>query len=166
MRNMRVFKRNILIFALSSITLTALLHRREEKDPYYVVTLEEEAFGDYSNGSVYIGDKEYLESLEGLDRNNDVLVLDERDSEDPCMKIINSYVVDDEEQMKGIIALLCEYEELYPSDWERTEDSLYREWLVHNICHNFHYQLNRTTDVDLNNADESLYKKLVFRILD
>lgn len=166
MSKIRLFKKNIMVFLIYSITLTSSACRKEEVEPYYVVTLDEEAFGNYSNGSVYIGDSEYLQSLEGLDESDDVLVLDERDSKDPCMKILNSYVVDDEEQMRGIIALLCEYERMYPSAWERTEDTLYREWLVHNICHNIHYEMNRTTDVDFNNADESLYKKLVFKVLD
>lgn len=166
MRNMRIFKRNILVFALSSITLTTLLHRKDERELYYVITSDKSAFGDYSNGSVYIGDADFLRSLEGLDKEDDVLVLDQRDNVDPCMKILNSYVVDDEIQMKEIISLLCEYERMYPSAWERSEYTLYREWLVHNICHNFHYEMNRTGDVDFNNRDETLYKKLIFSILD
>lgn len=165
MKKIKIFKKNILIFVLSSIALTSS-YQKEEVVPYYVVTLNEDAFGDYSNGSVYIGNEKYLESLKGLDEDNDVLVLDGRDSDDPYMRILNSYVVDDEKQMKEIIALLCEYEKMYPSSWERMEDTLYREWVVHNICYFIHYETNRTTDVDFNNADESLYKKLVFKVLD
>lgn len=165
MKKIKIFKKNILIFVLSSIALTSS-YRKEEVVPYYVVTLNEDAFGDYSNGSVYIGNEKYLESLKELDEDNDVLVLDGRDSDDPYMRILNSYVVDDEKQMKEIIALLCEYEKMYPSSWERMEDTLYREWVVHNICYFIHYETNRTTDVDFNNADESLYKKLVFKVLD
>lgn len=165
MKKIKIFKKNILIFVLSSIALTSS-YRKEEVVSYYVVTLNEDAFGDYSNGSVYIGNEKYLESLKGLDEDNDVLVLDGRDSDDPYMRILNSYVVDDEKQMKEIIALLCEYEKMYPSSWERMEDTLYREWVVHNICYFIHYETNRTTDVDFNNADESLYKKLVFKVLD
>lgn len=165
MKKIKIFKKNILIFVLSSIALTSS-YQKEEIMPYYVVTLNEDAFGDYSNGSVYIGNEKYLESLKGLDEDNDVLVLDGRDSDDPYMRILNSYVVDDEKQMKEIIALLCEYEKMYPSSWERMEDTLYREWVVHNICYFIHYETNRTTDVDFNNADESLYKKLVFKVLD
>lgn len=165
MKKIKIFKKNILIFVLSSIALTSS-YQKEEVVPYYVVTLNKDAFGDYSNGSVYIGNEKYLESLKGLDEDNDVLVLDGRDSDDPYMRILNSYVVDDEKQMKEIIALLCEYEKMYPSSWERMEDTLYREWVVHNICYFIHYETNRTTDVDFNNADESLYKKLVFKVLD
>lgn len=165
MKKIKIFKKNILIFVLSSIALTSS-YQKEEIMPYYVVTLNEDAFGDYSNGSVYIGNEKYLESLKELDEDNDVLVLDGRDSDDPYMRILNSYVVDDEKQMKEIIALLCEYEKMYPSSWERMEDTLYREWVVHNICYFIHYETNRTTDVDFNNADESLYKKLVFKVLD
>ena len=166
MRNVRVFKKNMIILALSSVAITAILHKKQEIVPYYVVTLENNSFGDYSNGSVYIGDLEYLNSLEELDFENDVLVVDERDTDDPNMKIINSYVVDDEEQMKGVITLLCEYENMYPSNWERSEYTMYREWVVHNLCHSFNYEINRTTDVDFNNEDESLYKSLVFKIVD
>lgn len=166
MRDVRIFKKNMIILALSSIALTAILNKKQDSVPYYVVTEEENAFGEYSNGSVYIGDELYLASLRGLDSENDVLVVDQRDTSDPNMRIINSCVVDDDEQMKGVIALLCEYERMYPSDWERSEYTLYREWVVHNICHSFHYETDRTTDVDFNNEDEELYKKLIFKIFD
>ena len=166
MRNVRVFKKNMIILVLSSVSLITIFHKKQDIIPYYLITEEGCAFGNYSNGSVYIGDIQYVESLENLDSDNDVLVVDLREAEDPNMKIINSYVVDDQKQMKEVIAILCEYEKMYPSNWDRSKYTMYREWIVHNICHSFNYETNRTTDVDFNNADESLYKKLIFKVLD
>jgi len=34
------------------------------------------------------------------------------------------------------------------------------EWEVHNVLYNVHYQINRTKDVDFNNADEEVYRTL------
>lgn len=166
MKNVKVYKSNFVLLALTcAVASYAFTKKHDDYTPSYTVTLEEEAFGTYRNGSVYIGKKEYLESLEGLDKDNDVLVVDLRDSSDPDMKIINSYVVDNKDEMRDVIALLCLYEEMYPSSWDRTEDAMYIEWKVHNLLHSINYETDRTMDVDLNNADETLYSNLIFKIL-
>ena len=60
--------------------------------------------------------------------------------------------------MEEVIESLLYYEEEYPSDWNRTKNSLMREWIFHNLGYYLGINLDRTTDVDLNNADEMTYR--------
>ena len=60
-------------------------------------------------GNIYIGNQEYLDSLENIN-NNDVLILDMRDDEhDPDVKIFDSYKINDKVNMKRILNYLIEY---------------------------------------------------------
>jgi hypothetical protein len=114
-----------------------------------------EAFASYSEGLVYIGDEDYLDSIIPCD--GDILVCDERDSDDPNMKIIDSYKVQDKDLRNEILEILEEYEREYPSDWDRSIEAMRLEW----FCHNFSYCVNNETkrakDVDLNNEEEEIY---------
>ena len=112
----------------------------------------------YSNGTVYIGDKKYLESIKP--DNNDILVLDERDKKDANMRVYASFLISDPIIQDEIIDILLLYEKEYPSCWERSKESMKLEWICHNILSRFSYKNNRTDDVDFNNSDEILYKVL------
>lgn len=123
------------------------------------IELDEKAFAKYSKGQVYIGDAEFLDSLEVSE--NDILVEDERDGSDPSMKIRNSYLVTDSNDRKEILEILCKYEEKYPSDWERTIEAMDLEWEAHNVLYYLNYKKDHTTDVDLDNDDEEKYSKVL-----
>ena len=110
----------------------------------------------YSLGTIYIGNKKYIESLSDVG-THDVLVIDERRSEDPNLKIIDSYKVVRPSVRNEIIDALLYYEEKYPSKWDRSKPSLVNEWDAHNIMHFFGVRTDRTTDCDFNNADEKAY---------
>lgn len=112
---------------------------------------------EYHSGIIYIGNKKYLNTIKSLGIN-DVMVLDDRLLEDPDLKIYNSYKITDPLIREEIIESLLYYEQKYPTDWNRTKNSLLREWAAHNIMHFLGYKLDHTTDVDLNNADEDYYK--------
>ena len=58
----------------------------------YEIVMEDDCFARYSNGRVYIGSKEYIESLIDIDEN-DILIIDNRDRNDPNMKILSSYKI-------------------------------------------------------------------------
>ena len=127
---------------------------------YEIYEDSSEAFGRYSKGNIYIGSLKKLLSLENVSID-DILVLDQRFSECPNMKILNSYRVNDKEDRNDIIEVLCKYEECDPSPWERTRESMVVEWEVHNI-----FPLSdRTNDVDLNNEDEKKYDNILLRKL-
>lgn len=109
----------------------------------------------YSKGRIFVGSFEYIRSI--VPKDGDILVVDQRDEKDPNYKIINSYKVVNPAVRKEIIdALLC-YEEVNPSFWNRSEESMFNEWTIHNIMHDLNYQTYRSCDVDLNNSDEKVY---------
>ena len=114
-----------------------------------------EAFASYSAGLVYIGDEDYLGSVECGE--GDILVCDSRDSDDPNMKIIDSYKVTDKDLRNEILEILQAYEEEYPSDWDRSISSMRLEWFCHNFSYCVSNETKRAKDVDLNNKDEQIY---------
>lgn len=110
----------------------------------------------YSNGRVFIGKQDYLDNINNLTRK-DILILDERDKKDPNIKIYNSIMITNNEEIEEILNLLLEYEEKNPSNWNRTFESMKTEWYYHNIAYYLNYKRERTKDVDLNNNDENKY---------
>ncbi len=112
---------------------------------------------EYENGTIYIGKLQYLSSINGLN-NNDVLVFDNRNDNDPNVTIFNSYKIMDPLIREEIIEGLLMYEECFPTKWNRSKNSLAREWTIHNIMYWLGCNHNRTMDVDLNNSDEKKYR--------
>jgi hypothetical protein len=109
-------------------------------------------------GKIYIGDQDYLDSIETIN-SNDILVLDLRSHSDPDMKVIDSYKITDPISMDKVINTILEYENNDPSEWQRTYDSMKYEWVMHNFAYYMNYQLERSKDVDFNNNDEFKYSK-------
>ena len=147
---------------LYSVTLVAGIYYYytyiDNKEATY--KFDEDAYSGYSKGSIYIGDKEYLDSLENI-TDKDILVEDERDSDNPTMRIRNSYLVFEKNDRTEILKSLCEYEKEHPSDWNRTLETMELEWEAHNLLYYFNYKKDHTTDVDLDNNDEEKYMKVV-----
>ena len=140
------------LFILTSTNLN-----KKSKDHFRINTKVSENKIVYNSGTIYIGDKKYLDSIESLGEN-DILVLDERKAKDPNIKIYDSYKIMNADIREEIIEALLLYEEVYPTDWARTKNSLMREWTAHNVTYRVGYEPNRTTDVDLNNYDEMTYR--------
>ena len=111
---------------------------------------------EYQYGTIYIGDEEYLNSIDSL-KKNDLLVLDSRSDTDPDLKVIDAYKIDDPIIRDEILEGLLFYEEIFPTDWERSLNSMRREWYVHHTLYVLGYQVDRTKDVDFNNNDEKVY---------
>ncbi len=121
-------------------------------------------FGTYSNGDVFIANEETIIRIIN-DENEDIYIIDDRRNSDSNIQIYNSYKIDNYKEMLEITRLLLEYEKLYPSNWDRTEDSMLNEWLVHNLCFKFGYKPINTQMVDLNNADEEKYNSKLLTFL-
>ena len=114
--------------------------------------------GEYSNGIIYIGSSDYIEEITESVGPYDVLIVDERDfKKNPNIKIINSYKITDKEQMLEIIRFLNQYEIDHPTEWERSELSMYREWLIHNFFYYLDVKHSSTRDVDFDNKEEYYY---------
>ena len=130
--------------------------------PRYKIIMKNNIFAQYSEGNVYIGDKKFLESLKDI-KDKDVLVLDNRHESDPTIKVLSSYKITDNNLQNEIIRILLEYEEKYPSAWNRSMKKMKIEWTAHNLLYYFDYQVNRTIDVDFNNGDENTYNKKMLK---
>lgn len=153
------------LLALSILTASLLIgcNFDEEYVPRHVIVYDDENHCyNYSGGRVYIGDQDYLDNLEDIN-DNDILVLDAREDEDPDMKVYNSNKIINIDQIEEILEILTKYEEDNPSKWDRSITSMRNEWIYHNFSYLFNYKRNRTQDVDLNNDDESIYRKILIK---
>lgn len=156
------YNKKLLFIGILVLLLTTWLSKHKYKTNYEI--LDEEAFAKYSNGLVYIGDEEFINSIDAND--GDILIIDERTSSDPNMIICNSCDITDKDIRNEILEIICCYEEMYPSKWERSIESMRLEWLCHNMSYYFNYKTDETSEVDLNNEDEDKYdNKILNRIL-
>ena len=114
-------------------------------------------YAKYSKGNVYIGDADFLNNLDNLNPE-DILILDYRFQDDPVLKVYNSYSILDSNEIDEILEIIKKYEEEYPSEWDRSIDSMKNEWLMHNFLYFLNYRQENTKDVDFNNADEKVYE--------
>ena len=114
--------------------------------------------GEYSNGRIFFGPKDYIESIQESVGPYDVLIIDERDyKKNPNVKILDSYKIDDPMQMLEIIEFLDQYEKDNPTEWERSIISMIREWAFHNLLYSLQIKTSHTKDVDLDNIEENYY---------
>ena len=159
-----------LLIAVGIFIIVVTGYNKEYKyNPNYEIIEEEDekAFARYSRGKVYIGTKKEILSFFDEIKEDDIIVLDQRNNIiDPNMKIISSYKIHDKEIRNEILEIICKYEEKHPSNWDRTIEAMRLEWFMHNVSYYLNHQTNRTGDVDLNNNDEKYYKnKIIGKIL-
>ena len=142
----------------SVLTIVSIKSIKTYRPTYEIYGNLNGAYGRYEAGYVYIGDEAFIESL---DKNEfDVYVVDER--EDVLnMKILNSYKIYNFNYQRDILNIIEDYENNYPSEWERSVETMMTEWNVHNFLYGFSYQEDRTRDVDFENSEEELYKEKI-----
>ena len=158
----KISKRNKLI--VTSVILCLYLgYRHKYQKEYEILPDTEIAYARYDDGYIYIGDEEYLETI--TPNEGDVLVEDHREQKDPNMVIYNSCNIHDKDDKNAILEVLCEYENQYPSDWDRSIESMRLEWFIHNFGYYFNYKLDHTTDIDLDNDDEKTFDKKILNYL-
>ncbi len=96
----------------------------------------------------------------------DVLIEDFRYGDNPDMCIYDSYKIDDKDKRNDILEVLCLYEDMYPSSWDRSIDSMRLEWYMHNLGHYLNYKKDHNDNVDLDNEDEDDFdNKVLTRLL-
>ena len=157
-------KKKIMCATAACLVLGAYTYtRKNEYNPNYtILNYEYGPFACYSDGYVYIGDREYLDNLDNISPS-DVLVLDDRTDKDPNMEIYNSYLITDKDKRNEILEIICYYEMLYPSEWDRSIESMRLEWYFHNVGYYLNYRASEAKEVDLNNKDEKKYDHEVLR---
>ena len=152
---------------LGAILLVCSYYLTPRSESHYEIINEKGgAYASYSEGLIYIGDEDFLEELDCV-QEGDVLVEDERLKPDnPNMKVYQSCDIHSVQEMNEILSVLCEYEEEYPTDWERSISSMKLEWVCHNLSYDFCIRRDRSTDVDFDNREEELYDhKILNKIL-
>lgn len=160
--NYKELKRKLTALGIAAIIGTTYYAVDTNYTPQYEILTECEAFAECPCGLVYIGDKEFLDTIPEGDRV--ILIEDQRFSkDDPNMKIYNSCQICDKNDRNDILEVICEYERLNPSPWDRTIESMRLEWLMHNLSYYCDYKQHRTEDVDLDNLDEKTYDNKVLR---
>ena len=139
-----------------------------KKDHSSKILLNPYAFSRYQGGNIYIGDYSYLRKCFEFYEEGDIFVLDQRKKIDnPTMKVYSSYKINSKDDRSDIIDSILQYEEMNPSMWDRSRNSMKFEWYMHNLSYLFHHRRDRTTDVDFDNKDEEVYdKKILVKILD
>lgn len=163
--NKQKAKKRLLAISAAILIGTTYYNTDHVYHPTYEIIddADDKAFGSYSKGKIYIGSLNFLESLENLNED-DILVQDQRFSyKNPNLKIFSSYRITDKEQRNEILEVLCEYEDCYPSPWDRSIESMRVEWAMHNFSYYLDNHRERTTDVDLNNEDEEKYDSDIAR---
>ena len=147
-----------LFMSVFAIIMLLVIRYDERIFPYYKIIDKDGIFGVYRDGNVYIGNINFLKKLKNT-TEKDILIVDNRNMDDPTIKVLNSYKIVDNNTQNEILHIILEYEKKYPSNWNRTMRSLKKEWIAHNLLYYFDYQINRTVDVDFNNNDENAYSK-------
>ncbi len=112
--------------------------------------------GTYSGGDIYFVSSE---DRNPTTWNTDVVIRDFRNSEHN-VRIINSCLITNPEDMYTILNCLSEYEKQNPSKWERDSDvdDMYTEWDAHNWSFKYIGCFNsavckRAQSVDIDNKD-------------
>lgn len=113
-------------------------------------------YATYKSNHIYIIPPEYAEYIDTT--SNDIFIVDYRLSDNPVMRIYNSYQIISIKEMLDIIDIINTYESEHPSAWNRTTKTMLKEWLIHNICYYLNIQTDRTKEVDFDNEDEEIYK--------
>ncbi|MEG1524767.1 MAG: hypothetical protein RRZ24_03440 [Clostridia bacterium] len=85
-----------------------------------------------------------------------IVALDDRYEGNPSFQIRESYRVHNAQRKREILDALIAFDRETPTDppWQRTRDSLYREWKLHNLAYRLHIYRKSARHVDLDNRDE------------
>lgn len=154
-KNMKIKKACVVL--LLSIPVTGIIVEKHNKSYIKNDDRGSDIFSPYGyvgNKAVYIG--EYPDNF--VVNLDSITIIDHRLSDDPNYIVIDSYKVRNTVERLEVLKLLLEYNNEYVSEWDRSLLSMDIEWLIHNICYELDYEVNKTKDVDLNNADENLIK--------
>ena len=168
-----VLRKKIAVVMTAGFVLIATLPSRNRvyKDDYsinhnYSITNPNIPFARYQNRDIYIGSRSYIDVAKRNGNIDDIYIVDQRYDEDPNIHVDDSYTINNKNDMHAIIEIIKDYEELYPSTWNRSTGSMMNEWQVHNICSYLYILPSRSDEVDFNNGDSEFYEsKILSKIL-
>ena len=109
---------------------------------------------DPVEGKLYVVSPDLDRDAQTVDEN-DYFAVDRRFAKDPEFVVISSYRADRNPIIRELCQLLLDHEAAYPTDWDRTLESMVEEWEIHNMAYSMNYKTDHSADVNLNNADEN-----------
>ena len=88
-------------------------------------------------------------------KDNEIIIYDYRDSDNPGIKIIDSYKIKSIKDMSNIIEILKQYNNEFESGnrFKRDNFTMLVEWLIHNACYYNGIRIDNTKDTDFNNNE-------------
>ena len=164
MNNKNKKKIFVLLYAYFVILLFPKINNSHKKTEYNnEYNNESYCYATYNGKNIYIANELIIDSLDK--NNNDIYIIDSRNDSDPNIAINNSYRINNIYDIKRIIKILEQYENDYPSDWNRTYNSMVNEWIIHNIGYQLGINRDSSRTVDLNNKDEDDYNNIIKLLL-
>lgn len=163
-------KKSIAIYLSIMLIILTLSHSKVKKIESDSSCESEESYGLYNLSKIdnvhFCSSILEAEELCKTCDESDIIIVDQSDFNDPNIKIMSSYRVTDVQEMRKILEIIREYCNNKDSEWNRSIESMLNEWTIHNICSSLLIKRSSTDDVDLNNADEIVYKsKIITKIL-
>lgn len=161
-------------FILSSIYLlfcmfyNSLMNKDNErsfsyvKNPYYDQEDNNE-YAFYNGKSIYIVNGLMFKS-DNFDEDG-IYILDNRHILNSNLQIKNSYLIRDDDEIYNILAILIEYENEFPSRWDRSIDGMYAEWYLHNLFYDMCILKDRSCNVDLDIKDSFFFEDILIKKL-
>lgn len=114
---------------------------------------------------VFIGSLEEVEEIYNPESEYLAYIVDERCKSNPNVKIYDSYLITNHRDMRLVIKAILELEEKEPTQWDRSYNSLFKEWLIHNLFHSLNILEERSRTVDFENSEEELYTHILSSLL-
>ena len=154
-------------FLLLSTYLTILFSPKVCSDNYTdsIDYNYEYIYDDNAPYAYYNGKKIYIINTSNINKisidEDSIYIIDDRTINNADVAIYKSYKIRNKQEMREIIKMILEYNEAYPANWHRTEESMMNEWDIHNICYYFNVDRDSTTQVDFDNQDEEKYNSIV-----
>ena len=164
MKNTTNQKKAFLLLATYLIILfTPKRSKNKEKNITYNkdFTYEEVIpYATYDDKQIYIIDPDQ-KSIPSSIKDDDIIIIDKRNLDNSTMTVYDSQTIKNRQEIETILNILINYENEYPSEWNRTLSSMEKEWIIHNICYFLNYQKARTRHVDLDNNDEENFSSII-----
>ena len=72
--------------------------------------------------------------------DTDVVVVDDRHCANPSFQIVSSFRIHNKQRMREILQAIMDFNASTPTEpaWNRTMDSLHKEWKLHNLAYRFY----------------------------
>lgn len=97
-------------------------------------------------------------TVSDISSNYDVVIIDETNVKDPNIKIVDSYKINNIEEMLNIIDEIIAYsKENNVNGWDRNKYGMFVEWMLHNMAYYVGFFTENSRNVDFSVSEEKFY---------